>query len=195
MGLGTITDTTQGVRAIYAPASTAWNPSAAKRSDRIPDDDSAVARIRNLNRAEDSGIIQTAADSIAATLSQQLQQFAAHFSESLGRYKEMSEKIASGRFSPTTLREQAERLKEAAGMPGADHPDENSISAFSGSGEFKSASRGATDTRALVWLKDQAQGAMCSQSNVEPGRVLALLREMISPNTAGRAEVSPRYGQ
>lgn len=199
MGLGTITNIEQSVRAMEVPQSTARGTHAAKQSGKIPDDDSAVAVIRNLHRAENSDVGPDAVDGGASTLSEELRQFTASFSESLSRFKELSEKIANGRFSPTTLRDQIERLKESAGMPGSDHPDtvkgQNSALAFLNSDEFKSASRGSTDTRSLAWLKTDARIAFLSQDSVEPDRVLALLREMVNPGTATSRKGQAMYRQ
>lgn len=175
MRLGRITNQVQDVRPTNASQNTTRDSFSFRQSDKIPDNDSTVAAIR-LHRAEDSGIVQSAAESIAATFEQQLNQFAKHFSETLARYKELSEKVATGTFSPTTLRNQIDRLKEAVSSSAEKYHDKNSDSFFWAQEEIKSASRGTKDTRALAWLKDQAKGAMFSQHKIEPARVLALLR-------------------
>ena len=176
MGLGKMTNVAQIVRAANEPQSEAWDSPSLRRRDTIPDDDSLLAEIRGLCRAEEPGIFQNPADSIAATLDQKLKRFAAHFSETLAKYKELSEEVATGTFSPTTLRNRIERLKEAVSFSVEQNQDRNSTSYSWTQEEFKSASKGAVDTRVLAWLKDEAQRAMLSQNCIEPGRVLALLR-------------------
>ena len=336
MGLGTTTNVAQGARTTNAPQSTAWGPSAPRRSNRIPDDDRAVAVIQNSHRAENSGVGQSAIDgspaatlrermeqfvassrdsltryrnmseevadgrfsakalrdqiellkeaaggpgadlpggqnsgvgqraidgSPATTVLQRLQQFGASSSESVTRYKELSEEVAGGRWSPEALRNQNELLKEAAGGPGADLPgvqnsgvgqraidgspaatvlqrlqqfgasssesvtrykelseevaggrwspealrnqnewvkeatgvpradhrdtvtERNSALAFLGSDDSNSAGKASTDTSTLTWLEDQAQQALSSQKDIEPGKVLTLLRDMVRPST------------
>jgi len=176
MGLGKITNVAQIVRAANAPQSKAWDSPPLRRRHTIGDDDSLLAEIRGLYRVKKSGVFQNPGDSIAATLDQKLKRFAAHFSETLAKYKELSEEVATGIFSPTTLRSQIERLKEAVSLSVEQNHDRNSTSYSWTQEEFKSASKGAVDTRVLAWLKDEAQRAMLSQNCIEPGRVLALLR-------------------
>ncbi len=178
MGLGTVTNVAHGMRAVNAALNAAGNSNVAKRSYRRPENDSSVAAIRKLQRAENPAIVRNTNGGITST-SDKSQRFAADFSKSLDMYREwyakLSEKIAVGRFSPLRLRDQIEQLEEATDWCAVHHPDKNDYAPFWAQEEFKSASRGATDTRALAWLKDHAQEAMLSQKGVEPNRVLSLL--------------------
>ena len=178
MGLGNTTTMAQGARAENAPQSTAWGPSAAQRWNGIPDDDRAVAVIQNPHRAENFGSGQGAIyGSPAATFRERMEQFTASFHASFAMYKGLSDKVAGGRFSPKSLRDQIEASAKAEDDLDTATWHTSSL-AFLGS-ESNSASKGHTDTRAMSWLKGQAQQALSSQKNIDPGRALALLRDMI----------------
>ncbi len=183
MGLGTVTNVAQGARATNAPQSTDRGPTAARRSNRIPDDDdAAVAVIQNLHRAENSGVGKGAVSGRpAATLRQRIQQYTESLRENLAEQSELSGEIADGRFSSEALREV---IESGDGTPGRDFwaglPQRDSALALSSSERSDSPNTGARDARALAWLRDSAQSALLSQQNIEPGRVLLLLREMIS---------------
>ena len=184
MGLGNTTNMVQGVRASNALQSTARGSFATSLSNRIPDDDRAVAVIQNPPRAKNSGAGQGAVGrSPAATFRERMEQFTASSSESLARYRDLSEKVAGGRSSPKALRDQIQ-----AALKVQDYPDlatgRKSFLAFLGSDESNSASKGSTDTRAMSWLKDQPRNALSSQMDIAPGRVLVLLRDMIKPSAA-----------
>jgi hypothetical protein len=160
-----------------------WAPKALR--ERLRQMSEAVgAGVADLPSGQNSRIGQGAIDgSPAETLLQRLQQFGASSSESLIRYKELSGKVAGGRWSPKALRDQIEASKKIGGnsdtATGHTPPP-----AFLASDDSKSASKGSTDTRPLSWLKDQARQALSSQENIEPGRALTLLRDMIKPSAA-----------
>ena len=184
MGLGTITNAAQGARAVIAPQNGARGSTGAETSHKALLDDAAAAVIQIGRRAEEFDVRQNVIDSTPATApGKMLREFTASFSESLAKYKEISQKVAGGRFSPKTLRDQIE-----VGAMCMDDPDiateQDAALAFLNWDESKSASRGATETRALAWLKDKAQRAQLSQRNIEPERVLLLLRGMIRSSAA-----------
>lgn len=161
-----------------------WAPGAMR--DRIERMKEAMGMGgADLPDVQSSGAGQGAIDgSPAPTLLQRLQQFGTSSSESLARYKELSEEVAGGRWSPEAMRDRNEQMSEATGMGGADYPDTvTGALAFLGS-DSNSVSKGSTDTRVLTWLEDQAPQALSSQKNIEPGRVLALLRDTVRPSTA-----------
>lgn len=181
MGLGTITNAGQSMRAANTPQSAAWGPDAARGADTIPDNDSALAVIQNLYCAKNPASEQGLNNAVyGATFRERIRQFTASLNETITRYREMSEKIANGRFSPKILRERVEELRESINAPGLhlsdESPGRNAAPPFPGSEEFISASRGITDTRALAWLKNGDRRALLSQGNIEPERVLPLLR-------------------
>ena len=185
MGPGIVANTTQNAPPAIAARKSAWPSADARWSGKILDDDSATAAIHNAQRDKDSrvrwGINEGAS---ATTFRRSLQRFTGAFSDSLARFREMSGEVAAGRFSPTTLRDQVRRLKEATKKMGANSEDNltglSSFLAFLESGDFKSASKGAVETRALAWLRDDARSAALSQQNIEPGRALHLLKGMVT---------------
>jgi hypothetical protein len=153
---GTMINIANGLSGGNTPQSTAWSPSSVRRSDKVPDDDSAVAVIRNLHRVENTGSEQGAVDGKSAvTGRERIQQFTASLNDKISRRRELAGEITDGRFSPRRLREQIEKMEESIGSSGA-----------------------------LAWLRNNARSALMSQQGIEPGRVLALLREMINPDAA-----------
>lgn len=171
----------QAACATDSPVQTGFGPREEKRPSRIPDDDSALAVIRNFYHDVNFRTDRSAAGGrLTTTLRQRIQQFATSFSESLSRYRELSEKVSGGRFSPDGLREQVEQMKESLAESGADSSGavakRDSIGAFSASTRSGLAAKGLMDARALAWLRDEAQRASLSQNNIDPARVLHLLK-------------------
>ncbi len=185
MGLGAITNSTESARATYAPRTTAWGAPSTSQANSIPDNDSALAVIRNLHRAEIFGVGQGGIDSSDPTLREKLQSFAETFGKSLSAYKEMASQISSGRFSPDTLREM---VQSSDGTPGKDFwagvPGVESTGPLSSPEHSGSIEGGSTAAPAMSWLKHNFGGVLLSQQNIEPERVLNLLREMINPGAA-----------
>jgi hypothetical protein len=187
MGLGIVTNVAQGVRAASTPQNGDRGPTEAGSLPKLLDDDAAAA-IHSDRGDEESDVRQNAVDTRAAALGQSLREFTASFTKGLAEYEELSQEVADGRFSPKALREQIEASANAAGKPGEDArsaaPWRDSASAFSSLEDSDSLEMSKRDLRALAWLRDKAQQALSSQKNVEPGRVLLLLRGMIHANAS-----------
>lgn len=186
MGLGPITNIAEGARATYAPRTTAWGAPSTSQANSIPDNDSALAVIRNLHRAEVFGVGQGGIDSSDPTLREKLQSFAETFSKGLSAYKQMASEISSGHFSPDKLRE---LVTSSDGTPGKDFwagvPGVESTGPLSSpAGQSNPVEGGSAAAPALSWLKHNFKGVLLSQQKIEPERVLNLLREMISPGAA-----------
>lgn len=178
MEIGITSQVGQAARAPYLPARTAFSPPAEKGPGTIPDNDSALAVIRNLNQSANFWTLDGPADGrLTLTLRQRIQQFVTSFHESLSQYKRLSEKVAGGRFSPECLRRQIEQIKQSLARSSANSPTANGANgAFSASSESDRATKGLMDARALAWLRDEAQRASLSQRNIEPARALHLLK-------------------
>ncbi len=187
MGLGIVTNVAQGVRAASAPQNGARGPTEAGSLPKLLDDDAAAAVIHSDRGDEESGVRQNAVDTSAATPGQILREFTTSFTEGLAKYLRLSQEVADGRFSPKTLRDQIEASAKSVDEPGT-VAGQNRALAFLNSDEPESASRGATGTRALAWLSGKSEQALSSQQNVEPGRVLILLRDMIRGAKPDRQE-------
>ncbi|HEC03612.1 MAG TPA: hypothetical protein ENI81_08760 [Phycisphaerales bacterium] len=185
MGLGEVTNITEGARATYAPRTTAWGASSVGQTSGIPDDDSALAVIRNLHRAEIFGVSQGGINSSDPTFRDQLKSFVGTFRESLSAYKELAKEIESGRFSPDALRELVQAVD---GTPGKDFwagvPGIESTGPLSSPESSGPAEAGSSAPRALSWLKYNFKSVLMSQQDIEPGRVLQLLRNTINPEAA-----------
>ncbi len=185
MGLGEITNIAESARATYAPRTTAWGAPSTSQTNSIPDNDSALAVIRNLHRAEIFGVGQGGIDSSDPTLREKLQSFAETFGKGLSAYKEMASEISSGRFSPDTLREM---FQGTDGTPGKDFwagvPGVESTGPLSNPEQSGSAEGGSMAAPALSWLRQNFTSVLLSQQNIDPGRALHLLREMINPGAA-----------
>ena len=185
MGLGPITNIAEGARATYAPQTTAWGAPTTSQANSAPDNDSALAVIRNLHRAEIYGVGQGGINGSDPTLREKLKSFAETFSRSLSAYKEMSSQISSGHFSPDKLRE---LVQSSDGTPGKDFwagvPGVESTGPLSSPEGQSNPVEGSTAAApALSWLKDNFKGVLLSHQKIEPERVLNLLREMINPGT------------
>lgn len=187
MGLGAITNTLEGARAMGAPQVKPWGASMTGRPGNIPDNDSALAVIRHLYSAEIYGVDQGGIDSSDPTFREKLQSFVETFRESLSAYKKLAEQVSSGRFSPNTLREV---IQSADGTPGmyfwAGILEERDVaSALSGSERSGALETNEMDgPRALAWLRDRVRSVLMSKQNIEAERVLFLLRAMINPEAA-----------
>jgi len=187
MGLGAITNTLEGARAMYAPRITAWSAPTADQASGIPDDDSALAVIRNLYRAEIFGIERGGIDGSDPTFREKIQSFAESFGKSLSAYKKLAEQVSSGRFSPDTLREV---IQNADGTPGMYFwagilEERDAASILSGSARSGALETDEMDApRALAWLRDRVRSVLLSKQNIEAERVLFLLRAMINPEAA-----------
>ena len=188
MGLGIVTNVAQGVRAASTPQNGDRGPTEAGSLPKLLDDDAAAAAIHSDRGDEESDVRQNAVDTRAAAPGQSLREFTASFTKGLTEYKDLSERVADGRFSPKALRDQMEAIASGAGVPGEDTrsaaPGRDSASAFSSSEDSDSLKMSKRDLRALAWLRDKAQQALSSQKNVEPGRVLLLLRGMVHANAS-----------
>jgi len=186
MGLGAVTNIEGGARAMYAPRITAWGAPVSNQPSGIPQNDSALAVIRNLYRSEIYGIGQDGIDSSNPTLREKLQSFAETFSKSLNAYKELASQVSEGRFSPKALRE---AIEAADGTPGMYFwagilEERDAAAVLSGSQRNGALATGEMDgPRALAWLRDNLRSVLLSKRNIDAERVLFLLRAMINPQS------------
>jgi hypothetical protein len=177
MGLGTSENLGPVVRAVRTTLNSKGGYFSAKQGGRIPDDDSAVAEIRNLNSAKNSEIDQNLSKNITSNFYKWLHEFAAYFSESLSRYKNLSKKVADGRFSPDVLRKEIEKIQKSIESFSKNYKGEKTSVAFWTKEENMSSGGAAMATQALAWLKDNEQRASKTHENIEHARVQALLKD------------------
>ena len=186
MGLGAVANSEGGARAMYAPRITAWGAPVRGQPSGIPDNDSALAVIRNLYRSEIYGIGQGGIDSSNPTLREKLKSFAEIFSKSLKAYKELASQVSEGRFSPKALRD---AIEAADGTPGLYFwagilEERDAAAVLSGSERNGVLEKDEPDgPRALAWLRDNIRSVLLSKKNIESERVLFLLRAMINPES------------
>ena len=149
----------------------------------IADDDAGAAIISHSGRAELPSPLQHIKSSGGRGLSsvEMLRNFGSSGIQSLASFEELSEQVGAGRWSPEALRNQAEEVRTAADTPWRDiwksffEPSAESVS----KGYQYSISADTSVERgmyALAWLRENSAQAMQSQSNLDPQRVLNLLR-------------------
>lgn len=187
MGLGATSNITDGARSIYAPPTTAWGSPAGSQANGIPDNDSALAILRHLHRAQLYGIAPSGIGGSDPTFQERLQWFAETFSKSLAAYIKLIEEISSGRFSAKALREAIENVGGTPGMYlwAGILDDRDVASVLSGSKRSGALEAYEMDgPLALAWLRANLRcvllTVLLSMKNIEAERVLYLLRAMIN---------------
>ena len=154
VGIGTISNVVCGASAIRMPYS-----ETSKAT--IADSNAAVAVIRNAHRAEIPNLLQGSHDQIGpATLAQKIRDFSKSPMETLAKFKQLVEEIAGGSFSPENLRSW--------------NTIETPVSACSCSGH---TGERTNDSTSLAWLDEVAVRAFRSHHDLDPRRVLCLLRD------------------
>jgi len=149
---------------------------------KIADDDAGAAVISHAGRAELPSPLQHIKGSSGPMSSvEMLRSFGSSAIQSLATFKELSEQVGAGRWSPEALRSQTKEVRSAADTPWRDiwksffEPSSESVtkgSQYSVSADT-SVERGMY---ALAWLRDNSAQALQSQGNLDPQRVLNLLR-------------------
>lgn len=169
---------------------------------KIPDDDAAVAIIRNAHRAEILNIQQDA-DNGSDTTYKQLADEVASGRFSPKNLREQIEKIANGRFSQKNLREQIEatqsledfgkdvleclaKYKKLAEDVAGGHFSLKNLRDQTGKIAARRSATMETDNGLLAWLRDEAVQALPWQEDLEPERVLLLLKDVPGQTVAER---------
>ena len=130
---------------------------------RVPYDDASVAEIKYASRAKFPIIQQNGnSDKDSLTLAEIVVSFNESIREKLANKEQLAEEIVSGHFSKTNLTNLA--------------TSQETDSAPKSSGYLQYSDAQMSMLTPLDWLKDQAQEVLLSQKDIEPGRVLALLR-------------------
>ena len=148
----------------------------------IADDDAGAAIISHSGRAELPSPLEHI-KSGGKTLSsvQMMRRFGSAKIQSLASFEELSQLVGAGRWSPEALRSQVEEVRTAADTPWRDiwksffEPSSDTVlkgSQYSICADT-SVERGVY---ALAWLRDNSAQALQTQGNLEPQRVLSLLR-------------------
>ncbi len=185
------TNFTEGVRSICAPRITASGAPSTSRVNGIPDDDSALAVIRHLHRADVFGIDRGCIDASDPAFRAKLRLFAEVFSRSLAAYVGLVVEVSNGRFSAKALREAIDSLDGAPGMhfwTGILGPRgvASLISRLERSGVLETGKMDGPNV--LAWLRDHFRSVLLtvllSMQNIEAERVLYLLRALININSA-----------
>ncbi len=148
----------------------------------IADDDAGAAIISHSGRAElPSPLQHIKSGGKLVSSAEMMRRFGSSKIQSLASFEELSELVGAGRWSPEALRNQVEGVRTAADTPWRDiwksffEPSPESVT----NGSQYSISADTSVERgmyALAWLRDNSAQAMQSQGNLDPQRVLNLLR-------------------
>ena len=130
---------------------------------RTPDNDASVAEIKYADRAKFPINQQDGnSDKDSSTLAEIVVSFNKSIRQKLSKKDRLAEEIVSGHFSKENL----------MNLATCQETDSNPKS----SGYLQYSEAQMSMLTPLVWLKGQAQEVLLSQKDIEPGRVLALLR-------------------
>ena len=149
---------------------------------KIADDDAGAAVISHAGRAKLPSPLQHIKGSTGAISSvEMLRRFGSAPIQSLATFKELSELVGAGRWSPEALRSQVDGVRSAADTPWRDvwksffEPSTDAVV----KGSLYSICPDTSVERgmyALSWLRDNSAQALQTQGNLAPQRVLSLLR-------------------